>query len=249
LKDVRQYKTTLDLVFDVFFLVAWGFFWAENSGTVLGEDPKACQGWHLCMSPFLYFHLTDKYSLLSDPSYSPLPHQRQCQQKFAYPPKSIVMSLGISPLSSVALLLPPSAEIHLALLLTALESTQGVSHMNQPCRPTHAVIVGIVHTCNPNSRALLVWDANILCTEPNRTKESLDTSTRDALRQAQNNDRCPNSQTFWINKGQKRNHDNICLELTLKEILRIACEGLRIGKGKMVLFRRFQVLFRSMMTE
>jgi hypothetical protein len=94
------------------------------------------------------------------------------------------------------------------------------------------VIVGVVHTCDPKSRALLVWDANILRTELNKTKESLHASTRDALRWARNNYRCPNFQTFWISKGWKGNHDNICLELTLKEILRITSEGLSIMKGE-----------------
>ncbi|KAJ7821787.1 hypothetical protein B0H14DRAFT_2599035 [Mycena olivaceomarginata] len=111
---------------------------------------------------------------------------------------------------------PDSAEIHLALLLTLIEPTQ----------------VGIVHTCNPKLRVLLLWDVNILHTELNKTKESLDTSTQDALRQARNNNCCPNFQTFWINKGWNGNHDNRCLKLTLKGILRIACEGLSIRKGE-----------------
>ncbi|KAJ7718505.1 hypothetical protein B0H14DRAFT_2643328 [Mycena olivaceomarginata] len=127
---------------------------------------------------------------------------------------------------------PGSADIHLALLSTSIEPTKGVSHINQLSRPTHTVIVGIVHTCDPTSRALLVWDANILRTELNKTKESLHASTRDTLRRARSNNRCPNFQTFWINKGQKGNHDNIYLELTLKEILRIASEGLSIRKGE-----------------
>ncbi|KAJ7808407.1 hypothetical protein B0H14DRAFT_2608984 [Mycena olivaceomarginata] len=66
----------------------------------------------------------------------------------------------------------------------------------------------------------------------NKTKESLNTSTRDALRVARNNNRCPNFQTFWINKGWKGNHYNRFLELTLKEVLGIACEGLSFRKGE-----------------
>jgi hypothetical protein len=136
---------------------------------------------------------------------------------------------------------PDSADIHLALLLTLVEPTKGVSHIDQLRRPTHTVIVGIVHTCNPKLRALLVWDANILCTEPNKTKESLHTSTWDTLKWARNNDCCPNFQTFWINKGQKGNHDNICLELTLREIL--------ILNPSQVIFRiSFRVSLRHMLS-
>ncbi|KAJ7821793.1 hypothetical protein B0H14DRAFT_2599041 [Mycena olivaceomarginata] len=193
--------------------------WAENSGTVLEKiNEHAKEGIHIHHIP-LYHTSTSASKNPSTPKiYS---------DEFG----NLATFLRGTPAASLKNF-PDSAEIHLALLLTALESTQGVSHMNQLCRPTHTVIVGIVHTCNPKSRALLVWDVNILRTEPNKTKESLDTSTRDALRRARNNDRCPKFQTFWINEGQKRNHDNICLELTLKEILRIACEGLRIGKGE-----------------
>jgi hypothetical protein len=68
--------------------------------------------------------------------------------------------------------------------------------MDQLHRPTHTVIVGIVHTCNPKSRTLLVWEVSILHTELNKAKESLDTSAWDALRWARNNNCCPNFQTF-----------------------------------------------------
>jgi hypothetical protein len=104
--------------------------------------------------------------------------------------------------------------------------------VDQLNKPTDTVIVGIIHMCNPKARCPLLWDANILLTELNKSKESLHASTRDVLRRARKNSCCPKFHTFWINKGRRGNHDNICLELTLKEILRIAPKGLKIGRGE-----------------
>ncbi|KAJ7196236.1 hypothetical protein GGX14DRAFT_403439 [Mycena pura] len=125
-----------------------------------------------------------------------------------------------------------SVDIRLALLLTPLENTKGVSHVDQLNKPTHTVVVGIVHLCNPKSRALLIWDANILFTERHKSKESLHPSTQAVIKRARENERCPKFDTFWINEGQRRNHNNVCLKLTLEEILRIACNGLKIRRGE-----------------
>ncbi|KAF8145948.1 hypothetical protein K438DRAFT_1944835 [Mycena galopus ATCC 62051] len=75
-------------------------------------------------------------------------------------------------------------------------------------------------------------DANILLTEPNKSKGSLHPSTLEVLKWARKNNRCPTFHTFWINKGRKNNHNNICLELTLKEMLGITRRGLDIRKGE-----------------
>ncbi|KAJ7191257.1 hypothetical protein GGX14DRAFT_579107 [Mycena pura] len=125
-----------------------------------------------------------------------------------------------------------SVDIRLALLLTPLENTKGVSHVDQLNKPTHTVVVGIVHLCNPKSRALLIWDANILFTERHKSKESLHPSTQAVIKRARENERCPKFDTFWINEGRRRNHNNVCLKLTLEEILRIACNGLKIRRGE-----------------
>ncbi|KAF8199298.1 hypothetical protein K438DRAFT_1933371 [Mycena galopus ATCC 62051] len=80
------------------------------------------------------------------------------------------------------------------------------------------------------SRAWTIADANILLTEPNKSKGSLHPSTLKVLKWARKNNHCPTFHTFWINKGWKSNHNNICLELSLKEMLGFMCRGLDIRK-------------------
>ncbi|KAJ7877724.1 hypothetical protein B0H14DRAFT_3130147 [Mycena olivaceomarginata] len=143
--------------------------WAEHSGTVLEKINKhAKDGIHIHHVPL--YHTS---ASASKNSRTP----RIYGDEFG----NLATFLRGTPAASLRKF-PGSAEIHLALLLTSIEPTKGVSHINQLCRPTHTVIVGIVHTCDPKSRALLVWDANILRTELNKTKESLHANLLDQQR-------------------------------------------------------------------
>jgi hypothetical protein len=123
---------------------------------------------------------------------------------------------------------PGLDSVQLAVLITACVPTFGASHEVQLGADTHAVVVGVVHGRNPRSRALLVWDANILRTERYKSKESLDKNTLQTIRLARKTRKCPSFNTFWINQGQKTNHANKCLALSLDKIMYMAHEGLDV---------------------
>ncbi|KAF7336589.1 hypothetical protein MSAN_02291100 [Mycena sanguinolenta] len=126
----------------------------------------------------------------------------------------------------------PAATLHLGLLVLQLDSVFGVSHAQQVSNVTHAVVIAIVVRPIPNtnrrSRALLVWDANVLSRPKEKTKGSLDDHVRTALRLARAEERVPNFESFWVCNGRPKPHADICLGLALEQLLRMAAQGLDV---------------------
>ncbi|KAK6997323.1 hypothetical protein R3P38DRAFT_2798391 [Favolaschia claudopus] len=67
--------------------------------------------------------------------------------------------------------------IRLCLVVTPLGSVLGLTHKAQLQAPMHSIIVGVIHAQEPATRALLIWDVNILATERNKSKNSLHDQT------------------------------------------------------------------------
>ncbi|KAF7336618.1 hypothetical protein MSAN_02294000 [Mycena sanguinolenta] len=126
----------------------------------------------------------------------------------------------------------PAATLHVGLLVLQLDSVFGVSHAQQVSNVTHAVVIAIVVRPIPNtnrrSRALLVWDANVLSRPKEKTKGSLDDHVRTALRLARAEERVPNFESFWVCSGRPKPHADICLGLALEQLLRMAVQGLDV---------------------
>ncbi|KAJ7805866.1 hypothetical protein B0H14DRAFT_2610937 [Mycena olivaceomarginata] len=99
---------------------------------------------------------------------------------------------------------PGKWDIHLGLLVTPLNSQFGVPHIGQLNEMTHAIIVGLIHGHNPSSRALLVFDVNVLKTEPNKSKGSLDPCTLTMIRLARADARCIEKPPILATRGPRK---------------------------------------------
>ncbi|KAJ7195410.1 hypothetical protein B0H12DRAFT_1082205, partial [Mycena haematopus] len=121
--------------------------------------------------------------------------------------------------------------VQLALQVLQLNSTFGHTHSAQLAADTHAAVIALVLWPVGKKewvRACLVWDANVLAHPRHKTKSSLDAHVLKALRLARAAPKVPSFESFWVCKGRMRNHANLCLGLSLQEMLRLAVHGLKL---------------------
>ncbi|KAJ7937642.1 hypothetical protein B0H13DRAFT_1852277 [Mycena leptocephala] len=182
------------------------------------ENWRPCAEWDLCLLP-------------SQIEPKPLYHSTAKAKKNSSTPP--VYKTHFGNLLTFLKRSPGQETIALGLLVTSLQPLICRSHEAQLKDRTHAIVVGVIHGSSPPSRALLVWDVNVLWTDPNKGQQSLHSQTRALLIQrARKHRKCPTFHSFWINDGEKRNHDNICLTLTLNRILKLAQKGFKIKWGQ-----------------
>ncbi|KAJ6453399.1 hypothetical protein C8R45DRAFT_1112556 [Mycena sanguinolenta] len=123
------------------------------------------------------------------------------------------------------------AKVHVGLLIVAQCHTAGVKHETQLAEKTHAVVLIVSHGRTKFAKSLLVWDVNVLHTTVGKTKKTIDKFARITIRKARGVNKMPPIYSFWINKGEPKPHDDICLTLSLQKILEIATGGLAYGRA------------------
>ncbi|KAJ6453397.1 hypothetical protein C8R45DRAFT_945231 [Mycena sanguinolenta] len=110
--------------------------------------------------------------------------------------------------------------LFLSLLIVPLEPVFGRSHEEQLAAPTHALIdVNILRTTFPRDKHYIL-DDEILHALHRAWTNRPDRSSKH---------KTPKFHSLWITDGQPRPHDNMCLEFTLYEMVKIAQNGLAVG--------------------
>ncbi|KAJ6460876.1 hypothetical protein C8R45DRAFT_941385 [Mycena sanguinolenta] len=114
----------------------------------------------------------------------------------------------------------------LAVLIVNHGNTIGVSHQAQVEQDIHAVTLAIL--IRDKYRVLLIFDCNILLRDHKHTKKSIDQYVLRTLANARADTHTPQFHSIWINEGERTNHRNICLELSMLKLVDIAQKGLDV---------------------